>query len=180
MKQSILLIYCNILKSKEIGLASGAFDVILLLLFQVDAGDENNSNYLRYINCSKQVKDQNLVAFQYKGKIYYRTCKTIKAGEELLVFYGKSFAKNLGIDVKKYFEPHCEDIDIENVFCCQYCYVGLSSRDFRDSHERFCKLKPIYDQKLYAGPGYDCKYCKCTCTTEEFLKKHEVRCSKRE
>ena len=39
------------------------------------------------------------MAFQFRGKIYYRTYKPIKVGSELLVWYGESYAKDLGISL---------------------------------------------------------------------------------
>ena len=42
-------------------------------------------------------EEQNLIAYQYKGEIYYKVYKEIKAGTELLVYYGDEFAKHLGI-----------------------------------------------------------------------------------
>ena len=55
------------------------------------------SNWLRYINCSRVEEEQNLVAFQFQGKIYHRAYKDIKVGDELLVWYGDEFAHQLGI-----------------------------------------------------------------------------------
>lgn len=123
--------------------------------------------------------EQNLVAFQYKGNLYYRTSRDIKEGEELLVFYGNSFAKNLGIDTQKYFEPVFEDLSKTNVFCCRFCHVGLSTKDYKESHEKFCRFKPIYSKELYMGPGFTCQFCKCTCTSKEVLQRHEKYCSLR-
>ena len=40
-----------------------------------------------------------MVAFQYKGQIFYRTFKDIYPGSELLVWYGDQYAKELGISV---------------------------------------------------------------------------------
>ena len=40
-----------------------------------------------------------MVAFQYKGKIYYRTFKHLYPGSELLVWYGREYAEELGIPV---------------------------------------------------------------------------------
>ena len=40
-----------------------------------------------------------MVAFQYKGLIFYRTFKNIYPGSELLVWYGDQYAKDLGIPV---------------------------------------------------------------------------------
>ena len=44
--------------------------------------------------------EQNLVALQYKGKIYYRAYKFIPRGTELLVWYGREYASSLGIPTK--------------------------------------------------------------------------------
>ncbi|CAK1553221.1 unnamed protein product [Leptosia nina] len=68
----------------------------------VDASDANNSNWMRYVNCSRHRSEQNLVAFQYQGQMYYRTIKLIPPHTELLVFYGVQFAVKLGIDVRRY------------------------------------------------------------------------------
>ena len=40
-----------------------------------------------------------MVAFQYRGQIYYRTFKHIYPGTELLVWYGEEYAKELGISL---------------------------------------------------------------------------------
>ena len=40
-----------------------------------------------------------MVAFQYKGEIYYRTFKHIYPGNELLVWYGQEYAQELGIPI---------------------------------------------------------------------------------
>ena len=37
------------------------------------------------------------MAFQYQGEIYYKTIQTVQPGQELLVFYGQSYAAELGI-----------------------------------------------------------------------------------
>lgn len=124
------------------------------------------------MNCAPNISRQNLVAFQYKGNLYYRTCKNIKAGEELLVFYGNAFAKNLGIDTEKYFEPNYEDIN-SKVFCCTYCYIGLSTESYRIDHEKYCR------HKYYVGDTFSCQICKCHCTTEDFLISHERYCRMR-
>ena len=52
---------------------------------------------MRYVNCARHDQEQNLCAFQYKNEIYYRTFKIIKPGQELLVWYGDSYASLLGI-----------------------------------------------------------------------------------
>ncbi|XP_061434460.1 oocyte zinc finger protein XlCOF6-like [Lethenteron reissneri] len=63
----------------------------------VDAHDESKSNWMRFVNCARNEQEQNLVAFQHRGQIYYRTFRAVGAGSELLVWYGEEFAQELGI-----------------------------------------------------------------------------------
>ena len=63
----------------------------------VDARDENHSNWLRFVNCARNEDEQNLVAFQFRGEIYYRSYKVIEPGMELLVWYGDRYACDLDI-----------------------------------------------------------------------------------
>ncbi|KAH3773135.1 hypothetical protein DPMN_174489 [Dreissena polymorpha] len=51
----------------------------------VDAQNKATSNWMRYVNCAMTEADQNLVAFQYKGGIYYCTFEPVSPGDELLV-----------------------------------------------------------------------------------------------
>uniref|UniRef100_A0A8D0BER4 Uncharacterized protein n=1 Tax=Salvator merianae TaxID=96440 RepID=A0A8D0BER4_SALMN len=62
-----------------------------------DGQDETKSNWMRYVNCARNEDEQNLVAFQYHGEIYYRVCKTILLHSELLVWYGEEYGRELGI-----------------------------------------------------------------------------------
>ena len=38
-----------------------------------------------------------MVAYQHRGDIYYRTFRNIHPGDELLVWYGEEYARDLGI-----------------------------------------------------------------------------------
>ena len=66
----------------------------------IDGQDVSASNWMRYVNCARCDSEQNLVAFQYMGNIFYRTITPIKPFEELLVWYGDEYAKELGISKK--------------------------------------------------------------------------------
>lgn len=63
----------------------------------VDGQDPKKSNFMRYINCACYESQQNMVAYQYKGNIYYRTVRDVAVGEELLVWYGQEYGKELGL-----------------------------------------------------------------------------------
>ncbi|KAK8777881.1 hypothetical protein V5799_020777 [Amblyomma americanum] len=52
---------------------------------------------MRYMNCTASPQEQNLVAFRRYGNISYWTPKAVGASEELLVWYGEVFARELGL-----------------------------------------------------------------------------------
>ena len=63
-------------------------------LFYIDASDPKHSSLLRYVNGAlgkKQKKLVNVESYQYAEKIYYRACRDIKKGEELIIDYGDNY-----------------------------------------------------------------------------------------
>ena len=54
---------------------------------------------MTFVNCTRNEDEQNILAYQYCGGIYYHTFKTIYPESELLVWYGKKYAKKLGMDL---------------------------------------------------------------------------------
>ena len=63
---------------------------------------------MRYVNCARNEDERNLIAYQYKGEIYYRSFKEIPPETELLVWYGQDYGKDLGIeryDMKSLLKP---------------------------------------------------------------------------
>nr|XP_022303385.1 putative zinc finger protein 66 [Crassostrea virginica]XP_022303386.1 putative zinc finger protein 66 [Crassostrea virginica] len=103
----------------------------------VNAFKEPISNWMRYVNCARSEFEQNLVAFQHQGQIFYRSFKDIAAGTELLVWYGHDYGKELGIfrsDVA--ITPKL--VNGEEVYSCPMCPVGFSTADWLSKH---CKYK---------------------------------------
>ena len=65
--------------------------------YYVNGADVQHGNWMRFVNCSRIEEEQNLIAYQYRGQIFYRAYKDIQPGTELLVWYGESYAEHLGI-----------------------------------------------------------------------------------
>jgi len=51
----------------------------------------------RYVNCARDDKEQNLVAFLSHRQIFYQTCPVVRPGCELLVWYGDKYSQELSI-----------------------------------------------------------------------------------
>ena len=69
----------------------------LKVLFYINGKDERHANWMRYVNCSRFEEEQNMVAYQFHGHIFYRVYKDVAPGTEFLVWYGEEYAGELGI-----------------------------------------------------------------------------------
>ena len=62
----------------------------------VDGRNEQCSNWMRFVNCARDEMEQNVVAYlEYNGKIFYKTCKTIEPGTELLMWFDRKYCWKL-------------------------------------------------------------------------------------
>uniref|UniRef100_A0A8D0DIW2 Histone-lysine N-methyltransferase PRDM9 n=1 Tax=Salvator merianae TaxID=96440 RepID=A0A8D0DIW2_SALMN len=96
-----------------------------------DGQDETKSNWMRYVNCARNEDEQNLVAFQYHGEIYYRVCKTILLHSELLVWYGEEYGRELGI---KWGSGWQAPKVCHRCPCCQMAFTG---KDYLTHHMKW-------------------------------------------
>ncbi|KAM5326033.1 histone-lysine N-methyltransferase PRDM7-like isoform 3-T6 [Glossophaga mutica] len=67
----------------------------------VDGKGKSWANWMRYVNCARDDGEQNLVAFQYRRQIFYRTCRVMGPGCELLVPYEDEYGQELGSKWKR-------------------------------------------------------------------------------
>jgi SET domain-containing protein len=75
----------------------------------IDARFKKHSNWTRYVNGAKDAEQQkkvNIEAYQYGGKLFYRTCEDVKTGDELLVDYGSDYWTS---DEEEESEPETEE-----------------------------------------------------------------------
>ena len=61
------------------------------------AGDQRN--WMKYVNCARHEGEQNLVLLQEEGELFYEVCMDIAEGSELLVWYGDTYLKYMGIPI---------------------------------------------------------------------------------
>uniref|UniRef100_A0A667J0V7 Histone-lysine N-methyltransferase PRDM9 n=1 Tax=Lynx canadensis TaxID=61383 RepID=A0A667J0V7_LYNCA len=102
----------------------------------VDGKDNSWANWMRYVNCARDDEEQNLVAFQYHRQIFYRTCRVIRPGCELLVWYGDEYGQELGIkwgskwksELSTGKEPQ------PDIHRCPSCSLAFSSQKFLSQH----------------------------------------------
>ncbi|XP_078287771.1 histone-lysine N-methyltransferase PRDM9-like [Rhinoraja longicauda] len=96
---------------------------------------------MRFVNCARKEEEQNLVAFQHWGNIYYRTCKPVPPHCELLVWYGDDYAKELGITWTTMWMSNQDPKPVDGVTqgdChpCPHCTVAFTTVEFLPRHVR--------------------------------------------
>ncbi|XP_036908488.1 histone-lysine N-methyltransferase PRDM9-like [Sturnira hondurensis] len=103
----------------------------------VDGKDRSLANWMRYVNCAQDHEEQNLVAFQYHGQIFYRTCQVVRPGCELLVWcgdkYGQELGSKWGSKWKRQFTAGRAEPKPE-VHPCPSCCLAFSSQKFLSQH----------------------------------------------
>ncbi|KAM8818940.1 histone-lysine N-methyltransferase PRDM9-like [Rhynchonycteris naso] len=103
----------------------------------VDGKDESWANWMRYVNCARNDEEQNLVAFQYRRQIFYRTCQVIRPDCELLVWYGEEFGQKLGIKCGSKWKRELTAAGAEpqpEIHPCSSCSLAFSSQKFLSQH----------------------------------------------
>ncbi|XP_053769381.1 histone-lysine N-methyltransferase PRDM9-like [Desmodus rotundus] len=103
----------------------------------VDGKDKSWANWMRYVNCARDDEEQNLVAFQYHGQIFYRTCQVVRLGCELLVWYGDEYGQELGSKWGSKWKRELAAGRAEpkpEVHPCPSCPLAFSSQKFLSQH----------------------------------------------
>lgn len=115
---------------------SGLLEYLLITslspLFQIYRGGElqnfidgynvHKSNWMRYVNPARSMAEQNLVACQNNGEIYFYTMRPVEPSQELLVWYSQEFAQRLCSQQSDNKPSECSSyahIRVSNT-CCTY------------------------------------------------------------
>ncbi|XP_059939128.1 histone-lysine N-methyltransferase PRDM9-like [Mesoplodon densirostris] len=103
----------------------------------VDGKDKSWANWMRYVNCARDEEEQNLVAFQYHRQIFYRTCRVVRPGCELLVLYGDEYSQELGIQWGSGWKSQLATAGRDpkpKIHPCGSCSLAFSSQKILSQH----------------------------------------------
>ncbi|XP_028966798.1 histone-lysine N-methyltransferase PRDM9-like [Galendromus occidentalis] len=116
----------------------------------VDGFDVKHANWLRYVNCSNSAEEANLRVFQHEKRIYYKTCKPIVPGDELLVWYGKEYRKviNSQIESKKRKKMETVESTAMKTYKCPHCSSKMLVKSTFDRHVKKCGKNPDLPKTL--------------------------------
>lgn len=129
-------------------------------------------------------EEQNVIAFQYRGQIYYRTFKDVKKNTELFVWYGSQYAEQLGISCKLAKEkPRSEWQTSSNREASAYIDECVNELPVPAKADVECvveKHKPVFFQEVFQASKHkqvkegkkQCYICKKYYSSEGNLKKH--------
>ena len=68
------------------------------LIHYVD-GKNNTQNWMRHVQCARHDGEQNLILVQEGMEVFFEVSKDIYEGGELLIWYGESYLKYMGIPI---------------------------------------------------------------------------------
>uniref|UniRef100_A0A672L523 PR domain zinc finger protein 14-like n=1 Tax=Sinocyclocheilus grahami TaxID=75366 RepID=A0A672L523_SINGR len=107
-------------------------------------------SWMSLVKCARFPEEQNLIAVQCEGQIYYEACKEIRASQELLVWYGDCyFIDDTDPCVCKLLKFLCFLVtDSGEGFKCDRCGKVFAYKYYRDKHLKYTRCVDQGDRKF--------------------------------
>ncbi|XP_009331250.1 PREDICTED: PR domain zinc finger protein 4 isoform X2 [Pygoscelis adeliae] len=130
-----------------------------VLEFCIITTDENECNWMMFVRKARNREEQNLVAYPHDGKIYFCTSRDIPPEHELLFYYSRDYARQLGVP---------EHPDVHICHCGKECasYVDFKAHLSSHIHNHL----PSQGHSSSHGPGHGKeRKWKCSMCPQAFI-----------
>ncbi|KAH3819516.1 hypothetical protein DPMN_121254 [Dreissena polymorpha] len=118
-------------------------------------GRRNAGNWMALVNCARFAQEQNLVALQVEGDVFYEACRDIPQGRELLVWYGDAAYQPLmgGVPAtrrEKTENDSLKEAESSEGYQCERCGKVFAYRYYRDKHLKYTRfpVPPVHESLL--------------------------------
>lgn len=105
-------------------------------------GRGSTGNWMSFVNCARYAQEQNLIAIQIDGEIYYEVCKDIPQGAEFLVWYGDCYLQFMGVPVSLKEMADGEgnqESESSEGYQCERCGKVFAYKYYRDKHLKYTR-----------------------------------------
>ncbi|XP_068610777.1 histone-lysine N-methyltransferase PRDM9-like [Brachionichthys hirsutus] len=123
----------------------------------VDAAGESRSNWMRYVKSARSREETNLLAVQHEGSILFHCCRSIRPGDELLVWPGSKLLARFSeawnrLWLLKLKAAESKAMATSPVFACPRCQLSFTTESFLQRHgDRFHRAAPPADSPPESG-----------------------------
>lgn len=131
-------------------------------------GKHDPNNWLKFINCARYEREQNMIVVQDGDEVFFEVVCDILEGTELLVWYGDSYLKYMGIPItmkEKIPSEMLYNLD-DNSFACDRCGKVFAYEYYRDKHLKYTRCVDQGDRK------YPCNLCNRSFEKRDRLRIH--------
>ncbi|KAM6287159.1 PR domain zinc finger protein 4 isoform 2-T2 [Spheniscus humboldti] len=130
-----------------------------VLEFCIITTDENECNWMMFVRKARNREEQNLVAYPHDGKIYFCTSRDIPPEHELLFYYSRDYARQLGVP---------EHPDVHICHCGKECASYADFKAHLSSHIH--NHLPSQGHSSSHGPGHGKeRKWKCSMCPQAFI-----------